>query len=120
MAAKDELGRRGEDTAADYLTKRHGMVVLSRNWRCREGELDIVATDAENRLVVCEVKTRSGTRFGEPAEGVTPSKIRRIRRLSRMWMAAHHVAWCEVRFDVVAVVMPPGGPATVTYYPAAF
>lgn len=64
MAAKDELGRRGEDTAADFLTERHGMVVLSRNWRCREGELDIVATDPEHRLVLvwhtCESEATSG------------------------------------------------------------
>lgn len=120
MAAKDVLGRRGEDTAAEYLRERHGMVVLSRNWRCRDGELDIVATDAEHRLIVCEVKTRSGVRFGEPAESVTPRKAARIRRLARAWMGAHHVGWVEVRFDVVAVLMPPGRETTISYYPAAF
>ncbi|MEU6697361.1 YraN family protein [Pseudonocardia sp. NPDC046786] len=121
MAAKDELGRRGEDTAAEYLQREHGMVVLSRNWRCRAGELDIVATDRDRRLVVvCEVKTRSGTRFGEPAEAVTAYKVRRIRGLAREWMAAHRLPWAEVRFDVVAVLMPPRGPATLVHYPAAF
>ena len=74
MAAKDELGRRGEDEAVRYLEQR-GLVVLSRNWRCRDGELDVVAVDGD-RLVVCEVKTRSGTRFGEPAEAVTRSQGR--------------------------------------------
>ena len=68
MAAKDVLGRRGEDLAARYLEQR-GLVILSRNWRCRHGEIDLVATDS-HRLVVCEVKTRSGTRYGEPAEAV--------------------------------------------------
>ena len=53
-AAKDVLGRRGEDIAAEYLTE-HGLVVLDRNWRCRHGELDIVCTDSE-RLVVCGSK----------------------------------------------------------------
>lgn len=94
--------------------------MLDRNWRCRDGELDIVATDADRRLVVCEVKTRSGTGFGEPAEAVTGRKARRIRNLARTWMAARGVGWTEVRFDVVAVLMPPGGPATLTHYPAAF
>ncbi|WP_226352919.1 YraN family protein [Pseudonocardia sp. ICBG601] len=74
MAAKDELGRRGEDTAAEYLERAHGMVVLSRNWRCTHGEIDIVAVDPERRLVFCEVKTRSGLRYGEPAEAVTPAR----------------------------------------------
>lgn len=120
MAAKDELGRRGEDTAAEYLRREHGMIVLDRNWRCRDGELDIIATDPEHRLIVCEVKTRSGTGYGEPAEAITHRKIRRIRGLARIWMAARGLAWCEVRFDVVAVLLPPGGPATLTHYPAAF
>ncbi|MFP5022965.1 YraN family protein [Pseudonocardia phyllosphaerae] len=120
MAAKDELGRRGEDTAADYLQRTHGMVVLARNWRCRDGELDIVATDPEHRLVVVEVKTRSGTGYGEPAESITPAKMRRIRGLARAWMSEHHVVWPEIRFDVVAVLMPPDRPATLQHYPAAF
>ncbi|HXV92481.1 MAG TPA: YraN family protein [Pseudonocardia sp.] len=118
MAAKDELGRRGEDLAVRYLEQR-GLVVLSRNWRCRDGEVDIVATDA-NRLVVCEVKTRSGTRFGEPAEAVTGRKAARIRRVTQAWLAAHHVAWCEIRFDVVAILAEPGRPVAVRHYEAAF
>lgn len=118
MAAKDVLGRRGEDLAVEYLEQR-GLVVLSRNWRCRDGELDVVATD-HDRLVVCEVKTRSGTRFGEPAEAVTGRKVARIRRVTQAWLAAHHVHWCEVRFDVLAVLAEPGRPVTVQHYVGAF
>ncbi|MFC5995276.1 YraN family protein [Pseudonocardia hispaniensis] len=118
MAAKDELGRRGEDVAVEYLEKR-GLVVLTRNWRCRDGELDVVATDAD-RLVVCEIKTRSGTGFGAPAEAVTGRKAARIRRVTQAWLAAHRVRWCEVRFDVVAVLIEPGRPATLQHYEAAF
>jgi putative endonuclease len=118
MAAKDELGRRGEDLAVQYLEQR-GLVVLSRNWRCRDGELDVVATD-RRRLVVCEVKTRSGIRFGEPAEAVTGRKAMRIRRVTRAWLAAHQVRWCEIRFDVLAVLLEPGRPAAVQHYEGAF
>lgn len=118
MAAKDELGRRGEDLAARYL-ERQGLVVLSRNWRCRHGELDLVATDAD-RLVVCEVKTRSGTGFGEPAEAVDRRKAARIRRVTQVWLGAHQVRWCEIRFDVLAVVAEPGRPVTVAHYEGAF
>jgi putative endonuclease len=64
VATKNALGRRGEDLAVEYLQRR-GLVVLSRNWRCRDGELDVVATD-RTRLVVCEVKTRSGTATANP------------------------------------------------------
>jgi putative endonuclease len=118
MAAKDVLGRRGEDLAAQYL-EQQGLVVLSRNWRCRHGELDLVATDAD-RLVVCEVKTRSGTRFGQPAEAVDRRKAARIRRVTQVWLAMHQVRWCEVRFDVVSVVAAPGGPVAVQHFEAAF
>ena len=118
MAAKDELGRRGEDLAADYL-QQLGLVVLSRNWRCRHGELDVVATD-QKRLVVCEVKTRSGTRYGAPAEAVTPRKAARIRRATQAWLAAHQVCWVEIRFDVLAVLAEPGHPVAVQHYRAAF
>jgi putative endonuclease len=118
VAAKDALGRRGEDLAVEYLQRR-GFVVLSRNWRCRDGELDVVAVD-RTRLVVCEVKTRSGTAFGEPAEAVTPTKAARIRRVTQAWLTEHQVRWCEIRFDVVAVLAPPGGPVTMQHYESAF
>ena len=118
MAAKDVLGRRGEDLAAEYL-KRQGLVILSRNWRCRLGELDLVATDSR-RLVVCEVKTRSSARFGEPAEAVDWRKVRRIRRATQVWLATHRVRWCEVRFDVLSVLAEPGRPVTVQHVEEAF
>lgn len=114
----DELGRRGEDLAADYLAGI-GLVVLSRNWRCREGEVDLIATDGQ-RLVVCEVKTRSGTGYGEPSEGVTPAKAARIRRVTAAWLRAYRVGWCEIRFDVLAVLCPQQGPVTVEHLQGAF
>jgi putative endonuclease len=114
----DELGRRGEELAAEYLADT-GLVLLSRNWRCRDGEVDIVATDGE-RLVVCEVKTRSGTGYGEPSEGVTPAKAARIRRVAAAWLRTYHVGWVEVRFDIVAVLCPPEGPVTVEHLRGAF
>lgn len=115
---KNDLGRRGEDLAADYLA-RLGMVVLSRNWRCRYGELDLVATES-GRLVVCEVKTRSGAGYGHPAEAITRSKAARIRQLTRHWLAEHRVGWCEVRFDVLAVHCPPEGDPVVEHLTGVF
>lgn len=112
------LGSWGEDLAAEYLAGI-GLVVLSRNWRCREGELDLVATDRE-RLIVCEVKTRSGTGYGEPSEGLTPAQAGRIRRATATWLRTYRVGWCEVRFDVLAVLRRPGGPVTVEHLRGAF
>jgi putative endonuclease len=105
--AKDILGRQGEQAAVDYL-ERAGLRVLDRNWRCAEGEIDIVA--AERRvLVICEVKTRSGTRFGTPLEAITRSKRARLRRLAIRWLVAHGVLFDEVRIDVIGLLRDQAG-----------
>jgi putative endonuclease len=104
---KDELGRAGEQVAAEYL-ERAGLRILDRNWRCADGEIDIVA--AERRvLVVCEVKTRSGTRFGTPLEAISRSKRTRLRRLAVQWLAAHGVLFDEVRIDVIGLLKDTAG-----------
>ena len=81
MGDRQELGRDGEEAAAEYLTER-GMQVVSRNWRCRYGEIDIIAREGAV-LVFCEVKTRRGTGFGVPLEAITAAKLARMRRLGR-------------------------------------
>jgi len=104
---RPDLGRQGEDLACEYL-ERQGLVVLSRNWSCREGELDVVATDGD-RLVVVEVKSRSGTEFGGPLEAVTPEKLARVRKATQRWLMAFRVGWVDVRYDAVSVLWPPDG-----------
>ena len=99
-------GERGEALAARYLESQ-GLVVLSKNWRCREGELDLVLTD-RRILVICEVKTRTSDNYGTPAEAVDDAKAGRIRRLARQWRNDHHVAHVETRYDIVSVTWPPG------------
>jgi len=113
-----DLGNRGERIAAAYLTDS-GLRVLDRNWRCREGELDIVARDGD-ALVFCEVKTRRGIGFGHPVESVTPQKQRRLRLLAQRWLAAHDEHAPDLRFDVVGVLVPSSGLPRVTHLPAAF
>ncbi|HEU0101428.1 MAG TPA: YraN family protein [Mycobacteriales bacterium] len=118
--ARAELGRWGEDLAARHLVAT-GAVVLARNWRCRQGELDIVALEPTGTVVFCEVKTRSGTAFGEPAEAVGPVKARRIRAVACRWLAEHRPAGShELRFDVVSVVRARGEPPRVVHLRAAF
>lgn len=106
MRAKDALGRYGEDHAAQVLTEA-GMAVLDRNWRCAEGELDLVAVDG-GVLVACEVKTRRDDTFGGPLVAVTPAKLARLRRLAIAWCRAH--GWKgPVRIDVIAIwAVAPG------------
>ncbi|BBX03316.1 UPF0102 protein [Mycolicibacterium moriokaense] len=78
--------------------------MLMRNWRCRYGELDIIAADDAARIAVfVEVKTRTSDRFGGVDEAVTPEKLRRLRRLAGLWLAGQDVKWSEVRIDVVGV-----------------
>lgn len=108
--ANEVLGRQGEQAAADYLHQA-GFRILARNWRCSEGEIDIVAAD-RRVLVACEVKTRSSARFGTPLEAVTRRKRSRLRRLAVLWVIANGVLFDEVRVDVVEVLKSdrePGG-----------
>lgn len=115
---RKELGRAGEDIAADHL-RGEGYEILARNWSCREGELDLVGATAE-LLVVVEVKTRSGRGFGSPAEAVTDEKAARIRGLALRWRQQQRLRWCPLRFDVIAVDWPPGGSAVVQHIEGAF
>jgi putative endonuclease len=123
MRVKDAVGRFGEQLAAAHLAGA-GLTILERNWRCPDGELDIVALDGDV-LVFVEVKTRSSVAFGDPAEAVHPAKAARIRRLALRWLQERRAellgeCWPELRFDVVAVVrLAPGGP-TVRHLEAAF
>jgi len=120
MAAKDELGRRGEQLAAEYLTEQ-GLAVLARNWRCAEGELDIVATDGDSTVVFCEVKTRRGTGFGTPLEAVTRGKRRRIRRLAFLWLSSMKPChWTVSRFDVIGILIPDGAAPQIEHVIEAF
>jgi putative endonuclease len=111
--AKDALGRQGEQLAAEYL-QRAGFRVLSRNWRCAEGEIDIVMAD-RRVLVAVEVKTRSGTDYGTPLEAVTRKKRNRLRRLAVQWVVANGVLFDEVRVDVVAVLKDGQGGFTIEH-----
>ena len=115
---RSALGCYGERVAVRALTDA-GLLVLDRNWRCRDGELDVVARDGD-ALVFCEVKTRRGTGFGSPAEAVTPAKRRRLRLLARAWLAEHDHHAPDLRFDVVGVHVMPSGPARVTHLRNAF
>lgn len=113
MGATGAVGRYGERVAAAHLAA-DGMQVLATNWRCRQGEIDIVALDGDV-LVVCEVKTRSTLAYGTPAEALTPVKLRRLWRLAARWLAEHELRPREVRVDLVAVLLQRRGPAQLEH-----
>ena len=96
------LGADGEALAARHY-EAQGYTVLDRNWRCRDGELDLVLRHGRC-LVVCEVKTRTSAAFGLPAEAVTRAKQAKLRLLARRWLAASTFRPSAIRFDVAAVL----------------
>jgi putative endonuclease len=114
------LGRWGEQLAAEHLTAA-GMQVLARNWRCAQGELDLVVRDVDGTVVFVEVKTRAGLGFGEPAEAVGRVKARKLRALACRWLLAHRPSGAaELRFDVVGILRQPGQEPQITHLRAAF
>ncbi|MGC4174766.1 YraN family protein [Demequina sp.] len=113
MATKDVVGRHGENLVARRLEEA-GWRVLERNWRCDQGELDIVALDGDC-LVAVEVKTRRSAAFGSPQEAVTREKLYRLRRLVAAWLSAQERHFREVRIDVCAVTLPAAGAAIVEH-----
>ena len=118
MAAKDTLGRRGEAIAARHL-ERAGLTIVERNWRCPQGEIDLVARD-HGELVFVEVKTRSSVDYGHPLEAITPRKLARLRRLAGAWCLAHPDQRGHVRIDAVAVIAPRSGAIEVEHLAGVF
>lgn len=103
MDVRTSFGRRGDELAANHY-RRLGFTVLEQNFRCREGEIDIVA-ERDSLLVFCEVKTRHTSRWGEPSEAVGFRKQQRLRRLAACWLADRRPRFRDLRFDVVSVII---------------
>ena len=100
-AAAHKLGQAGEDAAAAWYRKA-GYTILARNWRCFEGELDIVAHKGRT-TTVCEVKTRTSGQFMDPALSLSAAKQARVRTAAYRWLDEHDSGG-RVRFDVALVV----------------
>jgi putative endonuclease len=123
VSSRQALGAAGEGLAAVWYEAR-GYTVVARNWRCREGELDLVLVNpnlgSRGLVVFCEVKTRLGDAFGAPFEAVTVAKQRRIRSVALRWLAEHPQRGADLRFDVASVLAPRDGVAVVEVIEAAF
>ncbi len=126
LGADSPSGRRGEELAARFL-RRRGHKILARNYRCPVGEADIIALDRSTRkplgaesIVFVEVKTRRTDSHVDPESAVDRRKRRRLTRVARYYLAHHDTGDRIVRFDVVAVVMPPGEEPRVRHVADAF
>ena len=113
-ASRRALGAYGEELAARLLTGEHSMVLLDRNWRCPEGELDLVLRDGDV-LVACEVKARRGALGGSPHEAVDDVKLERLHRLVWRWAEEHSIRPGGARVDLVAVLVPRRGAPVVEH-----
>jgi putative endonuclease len=113
MTKSRELGVRGEQRAAEHL-EAAGYRIIDRNWRCRDGEIDIVAA-LDDVVAVVEVKTRTGHGAGHPFEAVTPEKVARLRRLALAWAHEHPVEGHRLRIDVVGVTVGATGSETIEH-----
>lgn len=118
MAAKDTLGKTGEALAARYLLDA-GYRILAQNWRCPQGEIDLVA-EHDGEVVFVEVKTRSGTGFGHPFEAITATKLARLRRLALAWCDEAGGRIPQIRVDAIAVIAPPGQQPTLEHLERVF
>ena len=116
MSEHYELGKKGEEEAANFLTKK-GFYIMHRNWRCGKLELDIVARDGDE-IVFVEVKTRRNTYFGYPDEAIDDRKIRRIVSAAGAYVRYYSIN-LPIRYDVVSVIgMDP--PFEIEHVPDAF
>jgi putative endonuclease len=107
-------GAEGESLAANYLTRR-GWTVLARNWRCRTGEIDLVARDPDGAMVICEVKCRTGDGYGDPLESITDAKLARLRALAAEWRRSQDGREGPLRIDAIGVRQFRDGTSRVTH-----
>ncbi|WP_141500825.1 YraN family protein [Paenibacillus luteus] len=104
MDTRKQIGRLGEDAACNYLDQA-GYAIITRNWRCRSGEIDIIA-ECEGRLVFVEVRTRrAGGRFGTAAESVDRRKQQKVRDIAQVYLRNVHLQNAAIRFDVITVMI---------------
>ena len=110
-------GQDGEQIATEFL-QRQGYRIEERNYRVRQGEVDIIAWDGAT-LVFVEVKTKSNAGFGHPEEMVDARKQRTLAQVAMVYVQQKHVEHTALRFDVIAVRLGTTIP-DVSHYPAAF
>jgi putative endonuclease len=111
---RQRTGAFGEEVTAQYVVAR-GDEILDRNWRIREGEIDLVSLGSDGLFHFIEVKTRSSLAFGHPFEAINREKAHRMQRLALGWLATHGCLGCEYSIDVVAILIAADGTHTLEY-----
>lgn len=118
LSKRQLLGQSGEAQAARFLKKR-GLKIVTRNYSCKHGEIDIIGRDGDV-LVFVEVKTRSQESFGTPSSAVTFRKQQQISKTAHNYMVEHQISDVDARFDVISVLAPKGEKVRIEHIPDAF
>ncbi len=117
---KSELGKRGEQIALEYLTQK-GYEILKKNYRYNHGEIDIIATDPENKfLVFVEVKTRYNLELGDPAYAINKKKIAQIKKIAELYLFENNIKEKDCRFDVITILLTEPERPIIEHYENAF
>ena len=111
---KQRTGAFGEAKTAEFITTR-GDEILDRNWRIREGEIDLISLSTDGIFHFIEVKTRSSLAFGHPFEAINRDKAHRMQRLALAWLATHHQLGSDFSIDVAAVLLAADGSHTIDF-----
>jgi putative endonuclease len=119
MIYEEKLGRWGEKRCEKYL-KRKGLKTLTRNFSCKTGEIDLIMVDSDGALVFVEVKTRANEDFSPSESAVTKTKIARMLRAARYFLAANDIENRPFRFDVVTIVLGEENHGQIRHYQNAF
>lgn len=102
------LGLFGETRIAEFRAQQ-GDEIVERNWRVREGEIDLITLDKAGNFHFIEVKTRSSLAYGHPFEAISPAKLLRMQRLAMGWLVTHDCFGCEYSIDIASVLVNPDG-----------
>lgn len=113
------LGRWGEQRSERFL-KRKGLKVLTRNYSCRAGEIDLIMVDSDRSIVFVEVKTRTDEEFAPTESVITTPKMDKMSKTARYFLSAYEIENRPYRFDIVTVTLGKRGPADIRHYKNAF
>lgn len=108
MYNRQEIGKIGEDKACELLLKE-GYKIIERNFRCKLGEVDIIAQDKNNDLVFIEVKTRRSFRYGIPCEAINKTKKIHIYKVAKFYILKNKISNKNIRFDAIEIKLGKDG-----------
>ncbi len=119
LSDRELLGRWGEKRSEKFL-KRKGLKTLTRNFRCKTGEIDLVMVDTDGGIVFVEVRTRADEKFADVEDSITSAKKTRLKKTARYFLTNNDIQDRPCRFDIVTIVLGQSGRPQIRHYENAF